>query len=62
VVEARPDYSRPHYTNVNTDFVPGDPAGKILEHAETHQAGLIVIGHRGLTPKATCWAAWSASW
>lgn len=36
------------YTNVTTDYVSGDPARKILEYADTHDADLIVIGHRGL--------------
>ncbi len=39
---------RMDYTNVATDYVTGDPARKILEYAEIHNADLIVIGHRGL--------------
>src|SRR5512145_1157327 len=36
------------YTNVHSEFVAGDPARKILEFADRHQADLIVIGHRGI--------------
>ncbi len=36
------------YTNVTTDYITGDPARKILEYADQHDAALIVIGHRGL--------------
>ena len=36
------------YGNVTTDYITGDPARKILEYADKHDAALIVIGHRGL--------------
>lgn len=36
------------YTNLTTDYITGDPARKILEYADKHDAALIVIGHRGL--------------
>ena len=36
------------YINVTTDYLTGDPARKILEYADKHDAALIVIGHRGL--------------
>ncbi|MEJ2732516.1 MAG: universal stress protein [Anaerolineae bacterium] len=37
-------------TDVETEYVMGDPASKIKEHAEAHQADLIVLGQRGLGP------------
>jgi nucleotide-binding universal stress UspA family protein len=36
------------YANVRTDYIAGDPARKIIEYADTHDAEVIVIGHRGL--------------
>ena len=45
---ARRHCEKAGYTRVETDFVTGDPARKILEYADMHHAGLIVIGHRGL--------------
>jgi nucleotide-binding universal stress UspA family protein len=35
---------------VQAEYVMGNPAAKIQEHAEAHQADLIVLGQRGLGP------------
>ena len=45
---ARRHCEKAGYTRVETDYVTGDPARKILEYADAHHTGLIVIGHRGL--------------
>jgi len=37
-------------TDVESDYVLGDPASKILAHAGEKDVRLIVIGHRGLGP------------
>jgi nucleotide-binding universal stress UspA family protein len=37
-------------SDVNTEYVMGDPASKIQEHAQAHHADLIVLGQRGLGP------------
>jgi nucleotide-binding universal stress UspA family protein len=40
------------YSDVQGEYVSGDPARKILEYAEAHGADLIVIGHRGIDSQA----------
>jgi nucleotide-binding universal stress UspA family protein len=37
-------------TNIQGEYVMGDPASKILEYARQNGVDLIVIGHRGLGP------------
>jgi nucleotide-binding universal stress UspA family protein len=37
-------------TDVQTDYLMGDPASKILAYAQEKDVSLIVIGHRGLGP------------
>jgi nucleotide-binding universal stress UspA family protein len=37
-------------TDVKANYVMGETASKIKEHAETHRADLIVLGQRGLGP------------
>ncbi|MBS1252680.1 MAG: TRAP-T-associated universal stress protein TeaD [Anaerolineales bacterium] len=36
------------YSDVQTEFVYGDPATTIAKYAEDHDADLIVVGYRGL--------------
>jgi nucleotide-binding universal stress UspA family protein len=39
-------------TNVKKEFIMGDPANNILGYAEQNGVDLIVLGHRGLEPRA----------
>jgi len=38
-------------SDVKMDYVIGDPAFQIADHAAQNGAGLIVIGHRGIGPR-----------
>jgi nucleotide-binding universal stress UspA family protein len=45
-------FKRAGLTNVEKEFIMGDPANKIHEYAEQNGVDLIVLGHRGLEPRA----------
>lgn len=47
---ARGSFEEAGLTNVQIEYVVGDPASKILEYAEQKGVDLVVIGHRGLGP------------
>ena len=40
------------YTNIQTEYIVGDPARRLLEYAENHDADLLVMGHRGIDSKS----------
>jgi nucleotide-binding universal stress UspA family protein len=47
---ARESFEEAGITDIQGEYVVGDPASKILEYAEQNGVDLIVIGHRGLGP------------
>jgi nucleotide-binding universal stress UspA family protein len=47
---ARKKFGEAGLTDVQGEYVMGDPASKILEYGEAQGVDLIVIGHRGLGP------------
>jgi nucleotide-binding universal stress UspA family protein len=47
---ARERFEEAGITNVQSEYVVGNPASKILEYAGQNGVELIVIGHRGLGP------------
>ena len=48
---AREKFTEADLSDVEGDYIMGDPASKILEYAERNAIDLIVIGHRGLGPQ-----------
>jgi nucleotide-binding universal stress UspA family protein len=48
---AREKFKEADLSDVEGDYIMGDPASKILEYAERNAVDLIVIGHRGLGPQ-----------
>jgi nucleotide-binding universal stress UspA family protein len=48
---AREKFREAELSDVEGDYIMGDPASKILEYAERNAVDLIVIGHRGLGPQ-----------
>lgn len=47
---ARKKFAEAGLTEVQGEFVMGDPASKILEYGKQNDVDLIVLGHRGLGP------------
>jgi nucleotide-binding universal stress UspA family protein len=47
---ARAMFEQAGITDVRAEYVMGDPASRIKEYADAHDADLIVLGQRGLGP------------
>lgn len=49
--QARREFEAAGVGEVRSECLVGDPASTILDYAEEHEIGLIVLGQRGLNPR-----------